>query len=541
MPNCIVAGCTSKQNKPNAMKGVILHVFPPDLERIKTWLLQTGQDFGDLDEFAQKVLDGKRTDAYRLCSVHFTPQCYLERASKKALRANAVPTIFHNREATSLHYPQKYKMMTSENGTDIYRKTKEASTQTCPLLGAKKSLRSKAHVVTDSHKIDEIRKTFTKKIFDLTLGIIYLLIGEDFAVVKTSGEHVISHTYPHISGGCSSTQSPTMEIPPPSLTPERNYKKILEVTNQIIELLMGEGENLVKIEVKSEHEEPYVMGDEVCMNEEISPEISTDTGDTRTTQRDIKVKEEEEVHVWIKEEEVPMEISTDPGHTRATQSTVKAEEEEEGHVRIKEEVIPPEISTGEKYNMETNSVSLPNGETDDDVTDDSSDENPIAPYSNTALHSTVLLPDPPTHGASFSDHSYPIPHHADSREGEAVLSAENSRPPHTCPLCGKVFPDKSLLRQHEKTHKGEMPYYCLECGKDYLHKSRFISHRRIHTGEKPYSCAKCGKSFANKPDLVRHHRMHTGEKPFSCSDCGKRFTQRVHLVSHQKKHVLEKQ
>ncbi|XP_073450192.1 uncharacterized protein [Aquarana catesbeiana] len=421
---------------------------------------------------------------------------------------------------------------------DIYRKTKEASTQTCPLLGAKK----------------------------------------DFAVVKTSGEHVISHTYPHISGGCSSTQSPTMEIPPPSLTPERNYKKILEVTNQIIELLMGEvpircqtvtvyfsmeesrylghkdlykditignphyqGENLVKIEVKSEHEEPYVMGDEVCMNEEISPEISTDTGDTRTTQRDIKVKEEEEVHVWIKEEEVPMEISTDPGHTRATQSTVKAEEEEEGHVRIKEEVIPPEISTGEKYNMETNSVSLPNGETDDDVTDDSSDENPIAPYSNTALHSTVLLPDPPTHGASFSDHSYPIPHHADSREGEAVLSAENSRPPHTCPLCGKVFPDKSLLRQHEKTHKGEMPYYCLECGKDYLHKSRFISHRRIHTGEKPYSCAKCGKSFANKPDLVRHHRMHTGEKPFSCSDCGKRFTQRVHLVSHQKKHVLEKQ
>ncbi|XP_040177597.1 zinc finger protein 24-like isoform X2 [Rana temporaria] len=513
MPNCIVAGCTSKQNKPNTMKGVILHVFPPDLERIKTWLLQTGQDFGDLDEFAQKVLDGKRTDAYRLCSAHFTLQCYHDRASKKALRANAVPTIFHNKEATSQQKCTKKnkRSTTSANGTDIYRKTKEASTQTCPLLGTKtaKSLRSKSHIVTDSHKMDEIRKTFTEKIFDLTLGIVYLLIGEDFAVVKTSGECVTSHTYPHMSGGRSSTQSPTMEILPPSPTPERNYEKILEVTNQIIDLLTGEGENLVKvkIEVKSEHEEPYVMGDEVCISEEIPPEIGTDPGDTRTTQRDIKVKEEEEVHVWIKEEEVPMEIGT-----------------------------------GEKYNMETNSVSLPNDETDDDdVTDDSSDENPIAPNSNAEFHSTHRYPDPPTHGTSFSDHSYPIPHHVDRRGGEAVLSAENGRPPHTCPLCAKGFPDKFLLRKHEKTHKGEMPYYCPECGKDYLHKSRFISHRRIHTGEKPYSCSKCGKSFANKPDLVRHHRMHTGEKPFSCSDCGKRFAQRVHLLSHQKKHALEKQ
>lgn len=635
------------------MRGVILHVFPPNVDRIKAWLMHIGQDFGNIDEFAQRVLHSKKNGSFRLCSDHFTPQSYVEHASKKLLRVDAVPTIFNLKDgasrpcvnkgiltasgnnystvsmpstsniscATSNTFPS-YKDVLSRMG--LYHKTKEASTQTQQVTNTVKSFQCNAlsNIVTDPTKIDEIRKKLTDRILQLTMEIICLLTGEECTVVKkTSGDHVIPSAYHRTSRVWSRSQEPIVEPSPLALTPEKSYNKILEVTNKISQLLTGEvpiwcqdvtlsfsmeenknleghkdmdmgikmenrstlssldgssnritpercprplnpmvenhkisdyqGENLViiKVEVKEEPDESYVICGEPCREEEISTEISTDPEDTNITEKDIKT--EEHGHMRIKEEEIPIAISTDPGDTRKTQRNIKAEEEEdeiqvrikfeeeEIQMKIKEEEIPMEISTDGTYKMETYSFRLPGGETDDGTTDVSSDEYPVTTISNPVWGSTHFSPDPPSLG-SFSDHSYPLPLPTDSRDGEPVRCPDKGKGPHMCLLCKKCFSDKSILRQHEKTHKREMPYTCLECGKTFLHNSRFISHRRIHTGERPFSCSKCGKSFVNKPDLVRHHRTHTGEKPFSCSDCGKRFTQRVHLVTHQKKHVLQK-
>ncbi|PIO37611.1 hypothetical protein AB205_0129610, partial [Aquarana catesbeiana] len=68
----------------------------------------------------------------------------------------------------------------------------------------------------------EERSHITEKILDLTLEIISLLTGESFPPVKSGGQVTI--TVP----------------PPPSLTSEGNNKKIVEVTQKIIELLTGE-------------------------------------------------------------------------------------------------------------------------------------------------------------------------------------------------------------------------------------------------------------------------------------------------------------
>ncbi|XP_040177540.1 oocyte zinc finger protein XlCOF7.1-like isoform X2 [Rana temporaria] len=582
MPRCIVAGCSSKQNKSTAVRGVILHVFPPNVDRIKAWLMHIGQDFGNIDEFAQRVLHSKKNGSFRLCSDHFTPQSYVEHASKKLLRVDAVPTIFNLKDgasrpcvnkgiltasgknystvstpstsnvscATSNAFPS-YKDVFSRMG--LYHKTNEASTQTQQVSNTVKSFQCNApsNIVTDPTKIDEIRKKLTDRILQLTLEIICLLTGEECTVVKkTSGDHVIPTAYP-TSGVRSRSQEAGVEPSPLSLTPEKSYNKILEVTNKISQLLTGEGGNLVviKVEVKDEPDESDVICGEPCREEEISTDISTDFEDTNITEKDIIT--EEDGHMTIKEEEIPIEISTDPGDTRETQRNIKVEEEEDEiqvrikveeekeEIQIKEEEIPMEISSDGTYKMQTYSFTLPGGETDNGDTDVSSDEYPVTTIGNPVWGGTHFSPDPPSLG-SFSDHSYPLPLPTDSRDGEPVRCPEKGKAPHVCPLCKKCFSDKSVLRQHEKTHKREMPYTCLECGKTFLHNSRFISHRRIHTGERPFSCSKCGKSFVNKPDLVRHHRTHTGEKPFSCSDCGKRFTQRVHLVTHQKKHVLQK-
>ncbi|CAI9550728.1 unnamed protein product [Staurois parvus] len=81
-----------------------------------------------------------------------------------------------------------------------------------------------------------------ERILNLTLEIIYLLTGEDFIVLKkASGGHVTSKSHTYVSDEHRRNKSPIMKPPLPSLISEsNNNKKILEVTQKIIELLTAE-------------------------------------------------------------------------------------------------------------------------------------------------------------------------------------------------------------------------------------------------------------------------------------------------------------
>ncbi|XP_073453658.1 uncharacterized protein [Aquarana catesbeiana] len=96
----------------------------------------------------------------------------------------------------------------------------------------------------------------TERILRLTLEIIYLLTGEDNIVVKkTSGDG----------------QNPIMVPLRSLLVPERNNEqKILEVTQKIIGLLMGESGNWSKFKVRikeeiKEEEEDVVIKEQECL------------------------------------------------------------------------------------------------------------------------------------------------------------------------------------------------------------------------------------------------------------------------------------
>ncbi|KAG8548332.1 hypothetical protein GDO81_025733 [Engystomops pustulosus] len=91
MPSCIVKGCTYSWKKKDP--DIIIHAFPKDLESIQRWLLQTKQDFGDIEEFSRKILAGTK-GAYRLCSRHFTADSYETRGFLTVLKKGAIPTIF---------------------------------------------------------------------------------------------------------------------------------------------------------------------------------------------------------------------------------------------------------------------------------------------------------------------------------------------------------------------------------------------------------------------------------------------------------------
>ena len=77
-------------------------------------------------------------------------------------------------------------------------------------------------------------------------------------------------------------------------------------------------------------------------------------------------------------------------------------------------------------------------------------------------------------------------------------------------------------------------YKCLACGRMFNDKSNLRQHIRTHSNERPYTCEVCHKSFKWNKVLKRHMATHFTVKPYQCSLCEKAYTQRQSLKSHLK-------
>ncbi|XP_068111776.1 oocyte zinc finger protein XlCOF8.4-like [Hyperolius riggenbachi] len=414
------------------------------------------------------------------------------------------------------------------------------------------------------------RSLMTKKILDLTLEIIYLLTGEAYTLVKkTSSDHVTPSSHLHALEGWIRKQSHILGPPPPICIPDRNNdKKILEITNKITELLVGE----VPIRCQdvtvclSKEKENCLEGQKNVYIDIVMKNQSLLTSPDRSSRNPPeRCKGPLQSQGSALEDQKGSQDSWDenPIHVKVE---VK-EEAEEACVRddelCKEEEIPIEISTDGQYirkRPDRHPIDSPycKIEDDDDVTSDSSEENPITANLRQTPPSADLLPDLSTHGDSFPDHAPPVIHHTGQRGGETFLCSECGEcfaqweelishrkdhiveKPFSCSECGKCFTRRWNLAKHQRTHSGEKPYSCSDCGKSFSQRSTLTTHQKTHSGEKPYACSVCGKSFTLRSSLISHQVVHTGARPHSCSECGKCFGRRWELAVHQRTHSGEK-
>ncbi|XP_064615473.1 zinc finger protein ZFP2-like isoform X2 [Liolophura sinensis] len=112
--------------------------------------------------------------------------------------------------------------------------------------------------------------------------------------------------------------------------------------------------------------------------------------------------------------------------------------------------------------------------------------------------------------------------------------------PFKCTRCDYSCSQKCELNKHLRIHTGVKPFKCTRCDYSCSQKCELNKHLRIHTGVKPFKCTRCDYSCSQKCELNKHLRIHTGVKPFKCVWCDYKCIQRGDLTRHIRTHTREK-
>ncbi|KAM8923981.1 gastrula zinc finger protein XlCGF66.1-like [Pelodytes ibericus] len=428
------------------------------------------------------------------------------------------------------------------------------------------------------------------RILNLTLEIIYLLTGEDYMIVKKSGEHVPNSVIPHVPEGFCQTLS-IRTVPTPH-SPRNNDQKILELTSKIIHPLTGEvstagngtlysntkgcvlfsllqyldGNHDLYKDVMMETQQPLSSRD--YRNDDRRDRKSNQASkymmidkpqkklgrSVRNTVRNLDSCEEvnlTDTDIYTSTEQLQTEYTSTPikeeGRTDTNIYTTTSAEYPSSQVKEESTLFEDRTVTGSDLYPATEY-------TETDYTTPSHVKEESA-----SCHEGILtdadLYTPPAYLVKMKEH----------KKGNGGAPKLHNRVSATnCNECGKNFHKITAFIAHQRTHSAPRMYNCSACqksftcntnlikhqathnikklscaycGKYFSYKSKLVTHQRIHTGEKPFSCSQCGKRFTDKSSLVQHERIHTGEKPFTCSNCGKAFTQSSQLVRHQRTHT----
>uniref|UniRef100_A0A182IMH6 C2H2-type domain-containing protein n=1 Tax=Anopheles atroparvus TaxID=41427 RepID=A0A182IMH6_ANOAO len=110
---------------------------------------------------------------------------------------------------------------------------------------------------------------------------------------------------------------------------------------------------------------------------------------------------------------------------------------------------------------------------------------------------------------------------------------------HCCSICGKPFQHMGRLKRHMSSHRNKT-VHCEVCGEEFPDGRTLMNHRHSHSKSNNYPCKECGKTFGSRSSQQIHLRIHTGERPYACRFCWKAFADGGTLRKHERVHTGEK-
>ncbi|XP_068112197.1 zinc finger protein 624-like [Hyperolius riggenbachi] len=96
MPRCVAKFCRHATGRKSEFPNITLHSFPRSVEGVQTWLRLAGMDGKILEEHTRMIVEDHHRDKFRMCSAHFTEDCFLMKGVHRGLKEGALPTLFHN-------------------------------------------------------------------------------------------------------------------------------------------------------------------------------------------------------------------------------------------------------------------------------------------------------------------------------------------------------------------------------------------------------------------------------------------------------------
>ncbi|XP_063290503.1 oocyte zinc finger protein XlCOF22-like [Pelobates fuscus] len=449
---------------------------------------------------------------------------------------------------------------------------------------------------------DKDQKQVTERILSLTLEIIYLLTGEEYISVNRI-EKGVMYSNQHVPKGPYRIQSTSTASPLHSLIHERNKdQKILELTNQIIQLLTGE------VPIRCEDVTVYFSMEEweyLEGHKDLYKDVMKENHQTLSS-LDKSISGEYHTLEFENKNAEDNESSSGENHLQPSKienQLVKSQESEfcdEGNLsdvniytptwptemESRSTLIKEESASCEGVNLTDTDICKTTENTDieyttvyikDDLAACEEEDLPhmdiSTPIEHTSIEDTSTLIKGQTQRREEvnlsnidkyftkltqkeDEATFPENHPKSNQNSVELTSNVPVIEPRTHDSCNHES-DKSS----QSAHSREAMFYWSECLKSFignqsvhtgnkmvasqtrnifLPKPDPIIPNKSRTGEKRLTCTECGESFTQMSGFIKHQTMHTGEPPISCSECGKYFTLKASLVRHQKIHTGEK-